>query len=364
MKKKAALILAILLISLTFTQISSAARPAITIPTFTISTVDYGKTVSIKGINFIPNDSYTVTMGKFGTKGVGGIVVATQDAGAGNFTATYNIPASLKDEDSIAIRLQSPTTGYYSYNWFWNTDLPTVATPSGSIWGYPPSGANTIPSTKIIISTEGQDVTVKGTNFTTNDTYNVYIGKFGTKGVGGVKVDTIDTNNSGTFTDTFDVPSSLKSEHLLAIRFQSPDSNYYAYDWWTNDAAASTTTPSSTPAATPASTAVATPSKIIGYPPKGKNTIPVVTIVAVVKDDTVEIKGTNFTTNDTYNVYMGKFGTKGVGGVKVATQDTSTNGTFTATFDIPPSLQGEALIAIRFESPYSGYYAYDWFTNE
>ena len=88
--------------------------------------MDYGNTVTIKGINFIPNDSYKVTMGEFGTQGVGGIVVATQDAGTGTFTATYTIPASLKDETTIAIRLQSPTTGYYSYNWFWNKDQPTT----------------------------------------------------------------------------------------------------------------------------------------------------------------------------------------------------------------------------------------------
>ncbi|MFN2144672.1 MAG: hypothetical protein ACK2T7_04930 [Anaerolineales bacterium] len=371
MKKKTTFVLAILLISLAFTQLSSAAHPAITIPTFTITAVDYGTTVTIKGINFIPNDSYKVTMGKYGTKGVGGVQVATQAAGTGSFTATYDIPASLKNETTIAIRLQSPTTGYYSYNWFWNKDQPTTGgspsvTPSGSGWGYPPNGPSTIPNTTITDTTEGVDVTVKGKNFTTNDTYNVYIGKIGTNGVGGVKVDTIDTNSTGTFTETFSIPASLKSDNRLSIRFESPATGYYAYDWFVNKASAATSTPTATATTTPSTTPAATPvpSSGIGYPPNGQGTIPSVTFVAVVKGDTVEVKGTNFTTKDTYNVYMGKFGTKGVGGVKVATQSTSSTGTFTATFNIPASLKDEALIAIRFESPATGYYAYDWFKNQ
>ncbi|MBN2044023.1 MAG: hypothetical protein JW757_03305 [Anaerolineales bacterium] len=363
MKKKFTLILAIVLFSLIFSQLTSAARPALVIPTFTIQAVDYGKTVTIKGQNFIPNDIYTVTMGKFGTRGVGGVVVASQNAGTGIFTATYNIPASLKDLTTIAIRLQSPTTGYYSYNWFWNKDKPTTSgepavtpNPSGSSWGYPPAGKNTIPNTKITEVTKGVDVTVQGKNFTTKDTYNVYIGKMGTKGVGGVKVATFETNDSGTFTKTFNVPDSLKAEARLAIRFQSPVTGYYAYDWFINQTAASSSTPIS-----PSPT---TPSTSIGYPPNGKGTIPGVVFLQITKDQKVEVKGTNFTTNDTYKVYMGKFGTKGVGGVLVASQTTSASGTFTATYNIPDSLKGESLIAIRFESPATGYYAYDWFANK
>jgi hypothetical protein len=40
------------------------------------------------------------------------------------FTTTYAIPAAWANADRLAIRLQSPTTGYYSYNWFWNYTAP------------------------------------------------------------------------------------------------------------------------------------------------------------------------------------------------------------------------------------------------
>jgi hypothetical protein len=64
-------------------------------------------------------------MGAMGTKGVGGIKVDTQTTdGTGSFTATYDIPAALQGSSMIAIRLQSPTTGYFSYNWFYNKDVP------------------------------------------------------------------------------------------------------------------------------------------------------------------------------------------------------------------------------------------------
>ena len=351
MKRKLMIGIAILVITLLIVPAISAAAPAIVIPTFTITAVDEGNTVSIKGQNFPAGDTFKVTMGQFGTKGVGGVFVKNQDSGTGSFTATYDIPASLAGLGRIAIRLQSPTSGYYSYNWFWNSDAPSSggSTPSGSTWGYPPAGASTIPKTTVTDVTEGTDFTVQGSNFTLNDTYNVYVGKFGTKGVGGVKVDTFDTDSTGKFTKTFSIPASLKDEGYLAIRFQSPDSSYYAYDWFVNTGSSSTPSPGG--------------STSWGYPPAGKNTIPTFTIEAVVKNSKVTIKATNFTTNDTYNVYLGKFGTKGVGGVKVDTQDTDGTGKFTATYDIPASLAGESLIAIRLQSPVTGYYSYNWFSN-
>ena len=349
MKTKIPLILMIMVVALLITPAISAADPALVIPTFTITAVDEDNTVSIKAQNFPAGDSFKVTMGKFGTKGVGGVFVTNQNSDTGSFTATYNIPASLKGLTRIAIRLQSPTSGYYSYNWFWNNDAPGggVTPPSGTTWGYPPAGKNTIPHTKITDVTVGVDVTVQGSNFTLNDTYNVYIGKFGTKGVGGVKVDTFDTDGTGKFTKTFSIPAALKDEGKLAIRFQSSNSGYYAYDWFVNTGV--------TPGPGPGTT--------WGYPPAGKNTIPTFTIQAVVKNDQVTIKATNFTTNDTFNVTMGKFGTKGVGGVKVTEQTTDGTGKFTATYDIPASLHGLSMIAIRLQSPASGYYSYNWFYN-
>ncbi|MGW8224865.1 MAG: LysM peptidoglycan-binding domain-containing protein [Anaerolineales bacterium] len=90
------------------------------VPTIEILSVVRNKRVTIQTENFPAHTIFSVTMGKYGTKGVGGIEVAKTESGSGgSFTATYQIPHALRGQDQIAIRLQS-VIGYYSYNWFYN----------------------------------------------------------------------------------------------------------------------------------------------------------------------------------------------------------------------------------------------------
>jgi len=64
-------------------------------------------------------------MGKYGTKGIGGTLVATTDSGdGGTLTLSYDVPKSLKGLDRIAIRLEATSGGYYAFNWFWNNTYP------------------------------------------------------------------------------------------------------------------------------------------------------------------------------------------------------------------------------------------------
>ena len=342
--KKIYFALGILILILTPIQV--VAAPSFVIPTFTITAVSRDSSVTILTSNFPAGDTFTVKMGAYGTLGIGGTVVGTQASGSGgSFTATYSIPASLHGSNRIAIRLQSPTSGYYSYNWFWNNDHPSPAPPApppSPGWGWPPAGASTIPSTLIQNVVKDTSVKAKGTNFTTNDSYNVYIGAIGTKGVGGTLVGTQATSGAGTFTETYTIPAALHGSEKLAIRWQSPSSGFYAYDWFVNDPAAAPSPPS---------------------PPSGPGTIPTFTITAVDEDNSVIIKGINFTTNDTYTVMMGNYGTLGVGGVVAGSQSTGSSGSFTGTYTIPASLHGKDRIAIRLESDTTPYYSYNWFWN-
>lgn len=90
------------------------------IPTIEILSVVRNKRVTIQTEDFPPLSTFSVTMGRYGTKGIGGIEVATTESGSGgSFNATYQIPYALRSHDRIAIRLQSEA-GYYSYNWFYN----------------------------------------------------------------------------------------------------------------------------------------------------------------------------------------------------------------------------------------------------
>jgi len=101
----------------------SSAISASTIPTFVIKAVDRNKLVTIQTDTLVLNDSYIVTMGVMGSRGINGIKVATIEiTDDGRVTKTFTIPDALQGLSKIAIRLQSPTTGYYSYNWFYNFD--------------------------------------------------------------------------------------------------------------------------------------------------------------------------------------------------------------------------------------------------
>jgi hypothetical protein len=105
--------------------LASAATNASVIPLIWVESVEKDQTVTIVTENFPANDSFTVTMGYMGTRGVNGFVVGTQDSGAGgSFSATYDIPSQLMGQYRIAIRLESPTSGYYSFNWFYNNTTP------------------------------------------------------------------------------------------------------------------------------------------------------------------------------------------------------------------------------------------------
>lgn len=90
---------------------------------------------------------------------------------------------------------------------------------------------------------------------------------------------------------------------------------------------------------------------------------PDIDIIRVAKDQTVTIKGKNFPANDQFNVVMNYYGTLGIDGIYVTSIQVNENGKFTGTFQIPSFLKGQSYIAVRLESPLSGYYAYNWFYN-
>lgn len=332
MKPLAALLAVFLVLALVAPGVQ-AASPSFVIPTTQILSVSVDSSVTLKTFNFPANDKFDVYMNTFGTLGIGGVKVATVDSGAGgSLTFTFNIPDSLKGLSRIAIRLQSPTSGYYAYDWFDNKTggTTTPGTPSG-----------VIPTFSIVSVEKDSKVTIQTANFPKNLKFDVLMNTYGTLGVGGVKADTVDSAGGGTLSFTFSIPASLKGLDRIAIRLQSQTTVHYAYNWFWNS---------------PSSGSTGTPSLPAGV-------IPTFSISAVVQDSTVTIKTANFPASDKFDVYMGAYGTLGVGGVKVGTIDTGTGGVLTQTFNIPDSLKGSSRIAIRAQSPTSGYFSFNWFWN-
>ena len=155
MKYVTAIILTIVMLAMPFGDAFTAADlPSNTmlissgpkvIPTFVITAVEADQWVEIQTDNFPAADHFTVTMGKMGSQGKGGIIIGTTYSGpGGRFTMKYDIPPALKGEYQIAIRLESSTSNYYAYNWFYNktvnapgsTPTPPTTPPSGYT-GYP-----------------------------------------------------------------------------------------------------------------------------------------------------------------------------------------------------------------------------------
>jgi len=342
MKPLSSILLALVLVLGLFGPVYSAPTAQV-IPTISIVSVDAGKTVTVRTANYPANDSFNVTMGKFGTRGIGGTQVTTVNSGTGGAqTFTFNIPDTLTSERMIAIRLESPTSGYFSYNWFYN-QAASPGVPNTGNPGTIPAG--TIPTISIVSVDAGKTVTIQTNNYPANDNFDVLMGKIGTRGVGGTKVTTVSSGTGGTQSFTINIPEALKTDRQIAIRLQSPASGYFSYNWFTN---VTTTTPGP------------------GVPTTGglpAGTIPTFTIQSVVQGSTVAVVTRNFPANDTFNVTMGKFGTLGVGGVSVTSVSSGTGGAQTFTFNIPDSLKGENRIAIRLQSPTSGYFSYNWFYN-
>ena len=192
--------------------------------------------VTLQVFNFPADKEFLVTMGAMGTQGIGGYVIGTQSSGeGGSFIATYAIPPQLYGSDYISIRLESTTSDHFTYDYFQNNEGYAATSNSGvtsnNDWIL---ASGTYPSTNVISTIEDQTVTITGTNFTLNDSYIVRMGPIGSQGVGGVVVDTFNTGASRTFTATFSIPDSLKGSSRIAIRFESTNTSYYAYDWFNN----------------------------------------------------------------------------------------------------------------------------------
>lgn len=197
------------------------------IPTFSIVKVVEDDEVTIKTSNFPAGKTFTVRMGNYGTKGIGGEVVGTTDSGTGgSFEATYKIPDSQKGKNRIAIRMDADSGGFFAYNWFYNTPSDGTVTP-----GKPYVG---IPTFSIMAVVRDNTVTVKAVNFPADQTFTVRMGAYGTKGVGGISVGTKESGEGGSFEATYDIPESLKGSQRIAIRMESTQ-GYYAFNWFWNN---------------------------------------------------------------------------------------------------------------------------------
>ena len=91
------------------------------IPTIHIDAVERDTSVTLSGMNFPAGETFQVTMGAYGTKGIDGIEAGSYESVAGgDFGITLGIPAELAGSYRIAIRFETESGIFYAYNWFYN----------------------------------------------------------------------------------------------------------------------------------------------------------------------------------------------------------------------------------------------------
>jgi hypothetical protein len=320
---------------------ASAHAAQSTIPTFSIVSVVTDKSVTIRTSNFPADKTFTVRMGEFGTRAVGGSIVGSTDSGdGGSFEATYDIPDGLKGDKQIAIRMDATSGGWFAYNWFINKTSGGTGGPLPT----PVPSTTTIPTFSIVSVVKDDSVTISTKNFPANKTFTVRMGVFGTAAIGGTVVDTTDSGDGGTFTATYDIPNNLKGLSRIAIRMDATSGGWFAYNWFFNNPSGGTGGPLPTPV-------------------PGVTGNPSFSIKSVVRDDKVTITTKNFPADKTFTVRMGAFGTAAVGGTVVGTTDSGDGGSFDVTYDIPDGLKGSSRIAIRMDATSGGWFAFNWFWN-
>ncbi len=230
------------------TGVGTGGIPGYTgIPTFSIVSVVAGTSVTIQTANFPPNQTFTVTMGPMGSKGVNGVVIGTMNSGVGGvLKATFNIPAQFQSAYQVAIRAQtSHAYPYFAYNWFYNnttTGTPGTGgqpTPQPQPQPQPQPPAYTgVPTMNVCAVVQNQTVTVKYKNLPPQQTFQVTMGQFGTQGIGGYQVGTVSSGNGGDLTATYTLPPQLIGASRIAIRAQTAHAYpYFAYNWFWNNTA-------------------------------------------------------------------------------------------------------------------------------
>lgn len=142
---------------------------------------------------------------------------------------TLNVTGISSDANWWRVICPDGTTGNC-----WITAGSSYTKPTGGT-GNNPQPAPTAPAITVSGVARDQSVTIKGSNFPAGYRFTVLMGDYGSMGVGGHAVTTIDSGAGGSFTATYTIPAALRGSSRIAIRLQSERGGYYSYNWFWNN---------------------------------------------------------------------------------------------------------------------------------
>ena len=208
--------------------------------------------------------------------------------------------------------------------------------------------ASPLSSTTVVSVVEDQSVNVRLEKFPASETFYVYMGFNGTNGINGYLVSKIATNDGGTFMAKFLIPEGLKGEDIIAIRFESKDSNAYWYDWFYNKTGASNPgSPTSVPTYN-------------NLPPG----FPTFVVLEVNKGSSITVQTKYFPENERFAVFMKDGAMANKTWYEVDGFDSSEGGIQTLVLSIPSQLRYKEKIAVKFYSLKDGFVTYDLILNQ
>ena len=183
---------------------------------------------------------------------------------------------------------------------------------------------------------EDKDVTLVGKNLVANSRYSVYFSKYGASFTNAVLMGYVYADTKGAFSHTYRIPSKLVD--VAKVYVYLDNGSDATYNWFINATSNSYTGGDGAPAFS-------------------------FSITSVKTDKEVKIKTSNMPPNVTFDVFMGKVGSKGEDGILVGTVRADEDGSVRATFSIPDKLQGRSKIDIRLENSSLGLSSYLTFEN-
>jgi hypothetical protein len=207
--------------------------------------------------------------------------------------------------------------------------------------------ASPLSDTTIMSSVEDQYVIVRLEKFPANETFYVYMGYNGTLGINGYLVSKIATNDGGTFMAKFLIPDGLKGEDIIAIRFESKDSETFWYNVFHNSTGASTG------AAGSASTETNMPA---GFP--------TFIFLKVEKGESITVETRNFPEDVRFSVLMKDGASANKTWYEVDGFNSAEGGIQTIDLPIPSALRYKEKIAVKFYSIKDGFVTYNLVLNQ
>jgi len=169
--------------------------------------------------------------------GVDPVSILGPDLGPVSPMYVFGLGADGKDEAILYVGTLSDGSLYwhgllYAKSGFAQTIPVTGPNPTPVVSAPAPAPAVT-PTIAILAVVEDESVTIRANNYPANTKFDVFMGKMGTNGENGIKVDSVNSRNGGTFTATFEIPRKLRGEDRIAIRLESSN-GYYSYNWFKN----------------------------------------------------------------------------------------------------------------------------------